>query len=76
MITEGTIPINPVAAGEKDRIKSKMDVGIRVYLEAQRVDKITPGLREKLTGPITPKNPARILAIPVKVIPRFILWGI
>jgi len=52
--------------------QSRIDAGIKAKRDALFVALITPGLSEKLTGPITPRNPAMIFATPVNVIPLFI----
>lgn len=65
-----------IRRGEKERRQSRIDVGIRVKRDALRVAVITPGLNEKLTGPTIPRNPAKMLAKPVNVIPRFMRIGI
>ena len=51
---------------------SAMPAGTRANLDAHPVAAMTPGLREKFTGPITPVRPARALPRPVTVTPRFV----
>jgi len=70
------LPKRPIRKGEKERKKRKFEAGIRVKREALRVAVMTPGLSEKFTGPIIPRNPARTLAKPVIAIPWFIRRGI
>ena len=72
MTAGGIFPRKVMRRGEKDMRHSKIEAGIRVKREALLVAAITPGLKEKLTGPTIPRNPAMILERPVKVIPRFV----
>lgn len=52
--------------------QSKIEAGIKANRDALLVAVITPGLNEKFTGPIMPRNPERMLAKPVNATPRFI----
>lgn len=63
--TWGMAPIKAITGGRKEMPSNIMPAGMRVNLEAHLVDTITPGLKEKLTGPITPSSPERKLSIPV-----------
>ena len=69
MTGAGTAPMTATVQGEKERARRPKAAGTRVSLDAEPVAMITPGLREKLTGPIMPKNPERALARPVTAIP-------
>ena len=71
IITEGTLPNKPIITGEKEKIIKSAAAGRRVKRDAHLVKRITPGLMEKLTGPMTPRKPDSTLARPVMVIPRF-----
>lgn len=64
--TWGMPPIKAITGGKNDTPSKIIPAGMRVNLEAHPVDAITPGLREKLTGPTTPNIPDRKLSIPVR----------
>jgi len=76
MTTEGMLPKIAMVFGRKDKAKSPKLVGIRVYREAAPLAMITPGLKEKLTEPITPRKPDNTLINPVTVMPLVIRFSI
>ncbi len=62
--------------GKKAKSSIITPAGTRVERAAQPVEAMTPGLKEKFTGPMTPMKPARVLPRPVKEMPRVIRSGI
>ena len=73
---EGMLPIKAIVEGKNESSNSPKAVGMRVNLEATPVEAITPGLKEKLTGPITPNSPDRMLPNPVNETPLVIRFSI
>ena len=76
-MTKAGMPLRKATAwGTREISKSEMPAGTMVNREATPLEAIIPVLREKFTGPITFKKPARTLDKPVTVTPELILFPI